>query len=135
MPIRLIGGGWTAGLLPEADGLIETTAGSVVTIQLPKDRPDLWERFSPENFPVITWGMYEGKDIYSFPRDENGVIKIGFRKTKWTNYGDVAGKRISVPKAVQPEETKIPVPALEGIKGKPQLSHMLFDIDDQISLD
>ncbi|KAI0874595.1 FAD dependent oxidoreductase [Hypoxylon argillaceum] len=114
--VVVAGGGWTAGLLPEADGLIETTAGSVVTIQLPKDRPDLWERFSPENFPVITWGMYEGKDIYSFPRDENGVIKIGFRKTKWTNYGDVAGKRISVPKAVQPEETKIPVPALEGIK-------------------
>ncbi|KAI0906168.1 FAD dependent oxidoreductase [Ustulina deusta] len=118
--VVVAGGGWTAGLLPEADGLIETTAGSVATIQLPKDRLDLWERFSPENFPVVSWGMHEGmgndKDIYSFPRDENGVIKIGFRKTKWTNYGDVAGKRISVPKAVYVKETNIPVPALEGIK-------------------
>ncbi|RWA04218.1 hypothetical protein EKO27_g10888 [Xylaria grammica] len=102
------------------DGLIETTAGSVATIQLPKDRPDLWDRFSPENFPVVTWGMSEGKgndkDIYSFPRDENGVIKIGFRKTKWTSYNDVAGKRISVPKAAHVTEKNIPVPALEGIK-------------------
>ncbi|KAF2966726.1 hypothetical protein GQX73_g6828 [Xylaria multiplex] len=115
--IVVAGGGWTAGLLPEAEGLIETTAGSVATIQLPKDRPDLWDRFSPENFPVVTWGMSEGtgndKDIYSFPRDENGIIKIGFRKTKWTNYSDVAGKSISVPKAA---EKNIPMPAIEGIK-------------------
>ncbi|KAK5630861.1 hypothetical protein RRF57_006576 [Xylaria bambusicola] len=118
--VVVAGGGWTAGLLPEADGLIETTAGSVATIQLPKDRQDLWERFSPENFPVVTWGMHEGrvsdKDIYSFPRDENGVIKIGFRKTKWTNYDDVAGKRISIPKAVHAKETNIPIPALEAVK-------------------
>ncbi|GAW16912.1 hypothetical protein ANO14919_063590 [Xylariales sp. No.14919] len=118
--VVVAGGGWTAGLLPETDGLIETTAGSVATIQLPKDRPDLWDRFSPENFPVVTWGMSEGtgndKDIYSFPRDENGVIKIGFRKTKWTSYDDVAGKRISVPKAAHATEKNIPVPALEGIK-------------------
>ncbi|TGJ80283.1 hypothetical protein E0Z10_g8489 [Xylaria hypoxylon] len=118
--VVVAGGGWTAGLLPEADGLIETTAGSVATVQLPKDRPDLWDRFSPENFPVVTWGLGEGtgndKDIYSFPRDENGVIKIGYRKTKWTSYGDVAGKRISVPKAVYVTEKNIPVPALEGIK-------------------
>ncbi|KAJ3575080.1 hypothetical protein NPX13_g4152 [Xylaria arbuscula] len=115
--VVVAGGGWSAGLLPEANALIETTAGSVATIQLPKDRPDLWERFSPETFPVVTWGMHEGKDIYSFPRDENGVIKIGFRRTKWTNYCDIAGKRISVPKAVHVKETNIPIPALESIKG------------------
>ncbi|KAI1197251.1 FAD dependent oxidoreductase [Nemania serpens] len=114
--VVVAGGGWTAKLLPEADGLIETTAGSVVTIQLPKGRLDLWDRFSPENFPVVTWGMYEGKDIYSFPRDENGVIKIGFRKTKWTSYQDVVGKRISVPKEVHAGKMNIPAPALEGIK-------------------
>jgi sarcosine oxidase/L-pipecolate oxidase len=107
-------------LLPEAAGLIETTAGSVATIQLPADRPDLWERFAPENFPVITWGMKEGKDVYSFPRDENGAIKIGYRKTKWTNYDDVNGKKMSVPKTAHVTEDKelnIPVLALDGIKG------------------
>ncbi|KAI8630188.1 FAD dependent oxidoreductase [Xylariaceae sp. FL1651] len=117
--VVVAGGGWTAGLLPEAENLIETTAGSVATIQLPKDRPDLWERFSPENFPVVTWGMKEGKDMYSFPRDEAGVIKIGYRKTKWTNYGDVAGKRISVPRTAHVTEEKeenIPATALDAIK-------------------
>ncbi|KAI1334501.1 FAD dependent oxidoreductase [Xylariaceae sp. FL0016] len=117
--VVVAGGGWTAGLIPEVDGLIETTAGSVATIQLPKDRPDLWERFAPENFPVVTWGMREGKGIYSFPRDENGVIKIGWRKTKWTNYDDVNGKRMSTPKTAhvtQRKETNIPFPALDAIK-------------------
>jgi sarcosine oxidase/L-pipecolate oxidase len=37
-------GGWTPGVVPEVDGLLETTAGSVITIQLPKDRQDLWEK-------------------------------------------------------------------------------------------
>ncbi|KAI0438555.1 FAD dependent oxidoreductase [Xylaria telfairii] len=114
--VVVAGGGWTAGLLPESDGLIETTAGSVATIQIPKDRPDLWTRFAPENFPVISWGMKEGKDMYSFPRDENGVIKVGFRRTKWTSYGDVAGKRISVPTALGVVRENIPIPAVEAIK-------------------
>lgn len=39
-------GGWTAGLLPEVEGILETTAGSVVTIQLPKHREDLWSKVS-----------------------------------------------------------------------------------------
>lgn len=68
--------------MPETSELLETTAGSVATIQLPRSRPDLWERFSPENCPVVTWGMREGKGIYSFPRDENGRIKIGYRAVK-----------------------------------------------------
>ncbi|KAI1328853.1 FAD dependent oxidoreductase [Xylariaceae sp. FL0255] len=128
--VIVAGGGWTAGLLPEASGLIETTAGSVAMIHIPQDRLDLWERFSPENFPVVSWGFYEGKDCYSFPRDENGVIKIGWRHTKFTNYRDVTGgsgdgddngnrKRISVPKTAhvtEEKETRIPKVALDAIK-------------------
>ena len=37
-------GGWTPSLIPETEGLLETTAGSVVTIELPKDRVDLWNK-------------------------------------------------------------------------------------------
>jgi sarcosine oxidase/L-pipecolate oxidase len=37
-------GGWTPGVVPEVDGILETTAGSVITIQLPQDRQDLWEK-------------------------------------------------------------------------------------------
>lgn len=48
-------GGWTLSLVPEVDTILETTAGSVISIQLPKDRPDLWEKFDPKNFPVWSW--------------------------------------------------------------------------------
>lgn len=37
-------GGWTPGVIPEVEGLLQTTAGSVVTIQLPPERKDLWHR-------------------------------------------------------------------------------------------
>ncbi|CAJ2504666.1 Uu.00g120600.m01.CDS01 [Anthostomella pinea] len=117
--VVVAGGGWTPSLVPEVRDLLETTAGSVVTVQLPKDRNDLWDKFAPENFPVVTWGMKQDKEVYSFPRDENGVIKIGWRKTKWTNFDEVKGRRISVPKTAhvtEQKETRIPKPALDGIK-------------------
>ncbi|KAI1408644.1 FAD dependent oxidoreductase [Hypoxylon sp. FL1857] len=117
--VVVAGGGWTPSLVPEVQGLLETTAGSVANIQIPKDHPDLWERFGPENQPVISWGSRQGKEVYSLPRDENGVFKIGWRKTKWTNFKDVRGKRISVPKTAhitEEKETRIPIEALNGIK-------------------
>lgn len=46
-------GGWTPSLIPELDGLCETTSGSVSIFQLPKGNKTLWDRFAPENFP--TW--------------------------------------------------------------------------------
>ncbi|KAI1405055.1 FAD dependent oxidoreductase [Hypoxylon fuscum] len=117
--VIVAGGGWTPTLVPETQDLLETTAGSVATVQIPRDRPDLWERFAPENQPVITWGSWQGKEVYSLPRDENGVFKIGWRKTKWTNFEDVRGRRISVPKTAhvtEQRESRIPVDALKGIQ-------------------
>ncbi|KAI8961324.1 FAD dependent oxidoreductase [Daldinia sp. FL1419] len=117
--VVVAGGGWTPSLIPEVQGLLETTAGSVANIQIPKDRSDLWDRFAPENQPVITWGSRQGKDVYSLPRDENGVFKIGWRSTKWTNFQDVGRRRISVPKTAhitEQKETRIPIDALDGIK-------------------
>lgn len=80
--VIVAGGGWTPSLIPEASELLETTAGSVATIQIPKDRRDLWDKYATENHPVFSWGGHQGKDIYSFPRDEHGAIKIGYRHTK-----------------------------------------------------
>ncbi|OTA56649.1 FAD dependent oxidoreductase [Hypoxylon sp. EC38] len=117
--VVVAGGGWTPSLIPEVQGLLETTAGSVANIQIPKNRLDLWEKFVPENQPVISWGSHQGKEVYSLPRDENGVFKIGWRKTKWTNFKDVRGKRISVPKTAhvtEEKETRIPTEALNSIK-------------------
>lgn len=46
-------GGWTPSLIPELDGLCETTSGSVSIFQLPAGNKTIWDRFAPENFP--TW--------------------------------------------------------------------------------
>ncbi|KAL1964797.1 hypothetical protein VTN77DRAFT_6664 [Rasamsonia byssochlamydoides] len=92
-------GGWTPTLLPEMDGLCETTAGSIAMIQIPADSP-LRERFSPENFPVWQYKVRAGADgnLYGFPLDERGVMKLGYRGTKYTNpQRDAQGKERSVP--------------------------------------
>lgn len=47
-------GGWTPTLIPELDGLCETTAGSVSIFQLPSGNKRLWDHFSPDNFPTWT---------------------------------------------------------------------------------
>jgi sarcosine oxidase / L-pipecolate oxidase len=46
-------GGWTPSVLPQLDGLCETTSGSVATFQIPRTS-GLWERLAPERFPVWT---------------------------------------------------------------------------------
>lgn len=77
-------GGWTPTLVPEVRNLLETTAGSVATITLDKKTtPQLWGKYAPENMPVLTWGMKEGKGVYMLPRTEDGVIKFGYRATKY----------------------------------------------------
>ncbi|KAI1373123.1 FAD dependent oxidoreductase [Hypoxylon crocopeplum] len=117
--VVVAGGGWTPSLVPEVQGLLETTAGSVAMVQIPKDDPDLWARFGPDNQPVIGWGTRQGKEVYSIPRNQNGTFKIGWRKTKWTNFDDVGGRRISVPKTAhvtEQKESRIPIDALDGIK-------------------
>ncbi|KAF7534342.1 hypothetical protein G7054_g6326 [Neopestalotiopsis clavispora] len=111
------GGGWTPGLVPETEGLLEATAGSVATIHIPENRPALRQRFSPENFPVVTWSKARG--IYALPMTEGGDLKIGYRRTKYTNFGNVDGRRISVPKTAHvtsEKETNITTEALEAIK-------------------
>ncbi|CZR68641.1 related to fructosyl amino acid oxidase [Phialocephala subalpina] len=93
------GGGWTPTTVPELDNLCETTAGSVVSYRIPRSSP-LWDRFAPEKFPSYQIGMRDGAEggVYGFPRDLNGIVKIGYRGTKYTNpivQGD--GKERSTP--------------------------------------
>ncbi len=82
--VIVAGGGWTPTLVPELDGLCETTAGSVVSYQIPQCSP-LWDRFAPENFPTYMIGIRAGAEggVYGFPRDPNGVVKIEYRGTKY----------------------------------------------------
>jgi sarcosine oxidase/L-pipecolate oxidase len=112
-------------LFPPVAPLLETTAGSVIYIQLPPqhERPDLWERFSSEKFPVYAWGGWsKGSGIGGFPRTETGIMKIGFRGKKYTNYAtielDGQRHRLSVPKTrYTPEtETRITKEAVDTLK-------------------
>ncbi|KAI5895290.1 nucleotide-binding domain-containing protein [Schizophyllum commune H4-8] len=140
-------GGWTPSLLPEVCDRLETTAGSVVQFQLPpkvrdcamhdfeqprrpgltqEKRPDLWDKFSPERSVVWTKGFNNAKaapraNIYGFPRTEDGIIKIGYRGIKFTNFVDhplAPGLRISYPKTkYTPEkESRVPVISIEVVK-------------------
>lgn len=115
-------GGWTPSLIPEVERLIETTAGSVLAIQLPEHRQDLWDKYSPGNFPVWGWNMNSyntpGKDIggiYGLPRTPEGLIKIAFRGAKWTNYARTSetGRQISYPKT---DVQKVPQEAMRVLK-------------------
>ncbi|KAL1667097.1 FAD dependent oxidoreductase-domain-containing protein [Schizophyllum commune] len=121
-------GGWTPSLLPEVCDRLETTAGSVVQIQLPPkdERPDLWDKFSPERSVVWTKGFNDAKaapraNIYGFPRTEDGIIKMGYRGIKFTNFVDhplSPGLRISYPKTKYTEvkESRVPVVSMEVVK-------------------
>jgi sarcosine oxidase/L-pipecolate oxidase len=92
--ILLACGGWTPSLLPSTlSPLLETTSGSVLSIRLPNNRPDLWDKFASDKFPVWSWNMgsytVPGKSIggiYGLPRTPEGVVKIAFRGAKWTSY-------------------------------------------------
>jgi sarcosine oxidase/L-pipecolate oxidase len=81
------GGGWTPTIVPELDGLCETTGGSVLFYEIPRESP-LWDRFSSKNFPSYACGMRDGAKggIYGFPRDEKGIMKIGYRGTKYVSH-------------------------------------------------
>ncbi|KAH9887496.1 FAD dependent oxidoreductase [Xylariomycetidae sp. FL2044] len=122
-------GAWTPYLFPAVSPLLEATAGSVVYFQLPprdQDPEELWERFAPENFPVFAYGGWsKGNGIGGFPRTEDGVVKIGYRGTKYTNYEDVRDRatgetrRVSVPRTrywPRPSEPAITRQAVEAIK-------------------
>ncbi|TIA11496.1 nucleotide-binding domain-containing protein [Aureobasidium pullulans] len=117
-------GGWTPSLLSTSQSLLETTAGTVLTINLPPSRPDLWDKYAPENFPVWSWNMggYDAASenpggLYGFPRTPEGVIKFGFRGAKWTNYAFPASSgdtKISYPKT---DIEEIPERAFNVVKG------------------
>lgn len=60
MLINLIAGSWTASIIPEAHKTVEATAGTVMFIDIPKERQDLWERFHPDNYPVWSYRKGDG---------------------------------------------------------------------------
>ncbi|EIW65833.1 hypothetical protein TREMEDRAFT_41277 [Tremella mesenterica DSM 1558] len=118
-------GGWTPSVLPDLNGALEATAGSVATITIPKERQDLWDKFSPEKFPCWGYGLTghvspEYGGFYGFPITPEGKIKIGYRGRKWTNYQThpKTGQRLSVPKTKYTPDKAVNLPkkAIVNIK-------------------
>ncbi|KAI5358128.1 Putative FAD dependent oxidoreductase, FAD/NAD(P)-binding domain superfamily, MTOX family [Septoria linicola] len=117
-------GGWTPSLIPEVDRLLETTSGSVLSVQLPKDRQDLWDKYSEERFPVWSWNMGSyvphQKDsiggLYGLPRTPEGIVKVAFRGAKWTSYTrrSSVGEELSYPKT---DVEKVPEEAMRVMRG------------------
>lgn len=132
-------GGWTPSLLPELDGICETTAGSVILTKIPHDSP-LYDRLAPEKFPSWAWNMRAGKlgGLYGFPRDENGYLKIGYRGTKYTNAKiQQDGKERSVPVTrytAEEKVTQVPQQAMKVFKSfiseyLPELAEHGIDVE------
>lgn len=68
---------------------LESSAGSLATFKIDESDKELWDKYSPEKFPVITWKSAhrnkEGADVssvYVLPRTPEGLVKIGFRGIK-----------------------------------------------------
>ncbi|KAK6907810.1 hypothetical protein I203_101811 [Kwoniella mangroviensis CBS 8507] len=86
-------GSFSHSLVPELAYHIESSAGSVARFKIDPSQTELWDKYSPEKFPVITWKKAKrdaaGKDVgsvYVFPRTEEGIIKIGYRGVKYTHF-------------------------------------------------
>ncbi|KAK5031947.1 hypothetical protein LTS07_004568 [Exophiala sideris] len=115
-------GGWTPSLIPELDGLCETTSGSVTIFQLPQGNQPLWDRFAPENFPTWKYKIRDGAagGLYGFARDSQGRVKIGYRGTKYTNpqtQPDGAVRSVPITRWTRESTRQLPHQAAEVIKG------------------
>ncbi|KAF9874438.1 hypothetical protein CkaCkLH20_08001 [Colletotrichum karsti] len=112
-------GGWTPSLIPSLDGFAETTAGSVALFKLPKH---LHQRFASSNFPAWSFKIGDGAEygLYGFPVDDNGVLKIGYRGTKYTNpkiQPDGRERSVPVTRWTEDEQIrKVPSQALKVIR-------------------
>jgi len=88
-------GSFSTQVLPELSYFLESSAGSLATFKIDATNTELWEKYSPERFPVMTWKSVprdgSGKDtgsIYVLPRTPEGLLKIGYRgiKVRTTNH-------------------------------------------------
>lgn len=58
IPLTTAAGGWNASIVPGADQAIETTAVTILFVDIPEERQDLLQKFHPDNWPV--WSVRNG---------------------------------------------------------------------------
>ncbi|OQE81583.1 hypothetical protein PENNAL_c0040G02828 [Penicillium nalgiovense] len=122
-------GSFSTQILPDLSYHLESSAGSLATFKIDESNTELWDKYSPERFPVMTWKSRprdtSGKDtgsIYVLPRTPEGLVKIGYRGVKWTNFQPAPKDtpftqegQWSVPLPIE-ECSLLPEPALYAIK-------------------
>ncbi|KAJ6011771.1 hypothetical protein N7499_013256 [Penicillium canescens] len=127
--VVIAAGSFSTQILPELSYHLESSAGSLATFKIDRGNTALWEKYSPERFPVMTWKSVardsSGKDsgsIYVLPRTPEGFVKIGYRGIKWTNFQPAPqgtpftqDGKWSVPLPVE-ECSVLPEPAVYAIK-------------------
>ncbi|RJE25190.1 FAD dependent oxidoreductase [Aspergillus sclerotialis] len=124
-------GSWTASVIPEAHRTVEATAGTVMFIDIPRHRQDLWKKFHPDNYPVWSYRRGEGDDYYQgggFPITKEGRLKFGYRGRKFTNFQDhptKSGLRISTPRTKYTENPIDTVP-MYGLSRMKRVIHEAF---------
>ncbi|KAL3471865.1 FAD dependent oxidoreductase [Aspergillus californicus] len=86
-------GSFSTQILPQLSYHLESSAGSIAAFKIDPMNKELWEKYSPERFPVMIWKSVprdsSGKDtgsIYVLPRTPEGLVKIGYRGIKFTNF-------------------------------------------------
>jgi sarcosine oxidase / L-pipecolate oxidase len=127
-------GGWTASILPEAHRTVESTAGTLMFIDIPEDRQDLREKFHPDNYPVWHYRRGSGDTYYqggSFPITKSGRLKFGFRGKKFTNFEDHPTEpnlRVSTPRTKYTDNPIHTVPAYGLSKMKEVLYEALPEL-------
>lgn len=103
-------GSFSTQVLPDLSSHLESSAGSLATFNIDPSDTSLWEKYSPERFPVITWKTaprdIAGKDtgsIYVLPRTPEGFVKIGFRGIK------VTGNQTTSPPVTNASFSSLPI--------------------------
>ncbi|KAL4965245.1 NAD(P)/FAD-dependent oxidoreductase [Aspergillus stella-maris] len=109
-------GSFSTQILPDLSYHLESSAGSVAAFKIDPANKELWDKYSPERFPVMTWKSVprdsSGKDtgsIYVLPRTPEGLVKIGYRGIKFTNFQPAP---INIP-FTQDGQWSVPLPLSE----------------------
>ncbi|EMR69492.1 putative fad dependent oxidoreductase protein [Eutypa lata UCREL1] len=107
--VVIAAGSFSTQLLPELSYHLESSGGSVVTFKIDKDNTELWGKYSPARFPVMTWKSAkrnsDGKDIGSFTNFQPAPKNVPFtQRGQW-----------SVPLPSK-ESSSVPQPALDAIR-------------------
>lgn len=118
-------GPWSPKLVPQLAGFSEAMNGNVAVIKIPEDRPDLFKKYHPDNFPLLAWRAQRSVEqqpfsgVSIFPSSPEGLVKFIVRQRRYANPQKLSdGTITSVPVTIQsnPPETRLSRLVLSELK-------------------